>query len=135
MEGLIPLVYRAIRRKKTRSRYKYLSSGSALFDNSEFDANGHLFMTPPPENRKHLSSATAAFEMTEFNAHVHRSMTPPPEKLGGFTEISNRHRRHIPVPEFPHEFLSPEKRIEPPRSIRKDFGARSHRVFACFAGG
>ncbi|XP_008801134.2 uncharacterized protein LOC103715326 [Phoenix dactylifera] len=135
MEGLIPLVYRAIKRKKTRRCYKCLSSGAALFDYSEFNANGHMFMTPPPENHKHTSSGTtAAFEMTEFNTHVHRSMTPPPEKLGGFTEGYSRHWRHISVQEFPRESLSPEKRIEPPR-LRKDFGVRSHRVFACIAGG
>nr|XP_010930311.1 uncharacterized protein LOC105051521 [Elaeis guineensis] len=133
MEGLIPLVYRAIKGKKTRRQYECLSSGAALFNDSEFNANGRMFMTPPPKNNKHISSGIVALEMTEFDTHVHRFMTPPPEKLGGFIEGNNRHQRHISVQEFPHESLSPEKPIKPPR-LRKDFGVRSHRVFACIAG-
>lgn len=83
MEGLIPFVYRAIKRKKSRLYYKCLSSGAAPSTKAEFNANGHMFiMTPPPDHHKYnISSGTAGFEMTEFNTRVHGFMTPPPEKL------------------------------------------------------
>ena len=48
MEGLIPLVYKAIKRNNTRRKYKCLSQGPAQsFQVAEF--NSHAYLTPPPD--------------------------------------------------------------------------------------
>lgn len=55
MEGLIPMVYRAIKKHKVRSHYECLSSGAAqTYNISDFHLTGsqtqarHLYLTPPP---------------------------------------------------------------------------------------
>ncbi|KAI0508159.1 hypothetical protein KFK09_014293 [Dendrobium nobile] len=50
MEGLISLIYSAIRRKKTRRHYKPLSSSTeAMFGDSEHQFIDHGFLKPSPE--------------------------------------------------------------------------------------
>jgi hypothetical protein len=41
MEGLLPLIFRAIRKTKSRRKYKCLSSGAALHYNDFYPQNDH----------------------------------------------------------------------------------------------
>ncbi|KAF8402433.1 hypothetical protein HHK36_013389 [Tetracentron sinense] len=104
MEGLIPIVYKAIKRNKTRRKYKCLSSGATqTYNIPDFYITGHtpMTLTPPP---------------------------PPPEKVSRFHGEGNNHRRHKSVEEFSGGgFFSPEKA---PRLSKEAVGFRSHRMFS-----
>ncbi|KDP29545.1 hypothetical protein JCGZ_19258 [Jatropha curcas] len=48
MEGLIPLVYKALKKSRTRGQYECLSSGSALAYINEAE----IFLKPSSENQR-----------------------------------------------------------------------------------
>ncbi|XP_068648537.1 uncharacterized protein [Aristolochia californica] len=107
MEGLIPLMYRAIKRSNTRRKYRCLSHGQTQRLHS-FDshANSHLYLPPPPTT----------------------------EKFAGYEEGGFRHRRSHSFQDLPRDY-SPEKTREVPRLTKDVGGFRSHRIFSCVSGG
>ncbi|KAK1293848.1 hypothetical protein QJS10_CPA16g00039 [Acorus calamus] len=105
VEGLIPCIYRAIKRKKSRRYYKCLSTGQAYHAS---DNHGLKFLgTPPPE------------KIGGFN--------------GGHDAAHRRHRSMEVFPgEF---YNSPDKSLGPPRLSKEGVGFRSYRAaFACIGG-
>ncbi|KAJ9187187.1 hypothetical protein P3X46_002672 [Hevea brasiliensis] len=53
MEGLIPLVYKAIKNNKTRQQYECLSSGSALgYNPADFHNEAEVFLKAAASNEK-----------------------------------------------------------------------------------
>lgn len=104
MEGLIPLVCRAIKKNNTRRKYRCLSQG--------------------PAERIHVADSYV-------NSHLY--ITPPPEKITRFHEERVGHRRTKSVQEFSTGF-SLEKSSETPKLSKAVVRARSHRMFSCLTG-
>ncbi|KAJ8645757.1 hypothetical protein MRB53_007505 [Persea americana] len=108
MEGLIPFVYKAIKRNNTRRKYKCLSKGPAQ-----------------------------SFQVAGFNTHVdsHAYLTPPPEKVH---EGQMDHRQCKSVDHrFSSRYLSPVRKKEEACLSREAVGFRSHRnrsIFSCISG-
>ncbi|RRT82356.1 hypothetical protein B296_00010651 [Ensete ventricosum] len=122
MEGLLPLIYRTIKRKKSRRYYTCLSSGdaAAAFGVAESSSNGST--TPPPETHK------AALEMARLDIGRRTSTTVPvpSDKLSGSDQRRGHghHRRYASLQEFSHvSFME----TPPPPSTRFS-RARSHRI-------
>ncbi|RZR79552.1 hypothetical protein BHM03_00005273 [Ensete ventricosum] len=96
MEGLLPLIYRTIKRKKSRRYYTCLSSGdaAAAFGVAESSSNGST--TPPPETHK------AALEMARLDIGRRTSTTVPvpSDKLSGSDQRRGHghHRRTHRIP-------------------------------------
>ncbi|KAG9446872.1 hypothetical protein H6P81_013000 [Aristolochia fimbriata] len=112
MEGLIPLVYRAIKKSNTRRKYRCLSHGPVQRLHS-FDShvNTHLYLPPPP---------------------------PPPtttEKYAGYEEGSFRHRRYHSFHDIPGDYSPEMGRRDEGRLTKEVGGFRSHRFFSCVSGG
>lgn len=116
MEGLIPMVYRAIKRTRTRSRYECLSSGAAqTYNITDFYVSN--YGTPEP----HLYPAGDC------------------NSVGGRTvgRFGYGHRRYNSVGDLSfsrndHEF---DRRIGPKQQQQKQLVRfRSHRMFSCITG-
>ncbi|PKA64286.1 hypothetical protein AXF42_Ash009506 [Apostasia shenzhenica] len=119
MEGLIPLVYRALRRKKSRSHYLSLSSGAAaMLEASEHQFNGLGFLTPQPERLRGLPERPSAA--------ARGFLTPPPEKFGERWEAAHGLRRNASLYEFSGE--------RSPRHERGGAVRRSRGMLACVRG-
>ncbi|XP_059633208.1 uncharacterized protein LOC132275985 [Cornus florida] len=90
MEGLIPIIFRTIKRTKTRRSYECLSSGTAqsynIADFYDTGTHGHMYVAPPPE------------KMASFHA----------EGNGG------THRRHKSL----GDGLSPEHMVKSKQMVR-----------------
>ncbi|KAI4368274.1 hypothetical protein MLD38_016849 [Melastoma candidum] len=107
MEGLIPMVFKAIRRSKERSHYEYLSSSTArTYDISDFYLPGgqaqprsHFHPTPPPRNgmvdqgpfagrgARHVRSYSSAAELSygkRFDPEDERGMPRKQQQLVRF---------------------------------------------------
>ncbi|XXG89530.1 hypothetical protein AAC387_Pa12g1510 [Persea americana] len=105
MEGLIPLLIRAIKRNNTQQKYHCLSQGPAQ-----------------------------RFHITDSYVNSHSYVTPSPEKMTKFHEEPIRHRQIKSVEEFSSRFFPPEKTGEG-RHFSKEVGrAKSTRMFACIIG-
>ena len=113
MEGLLPLVYKAIKRSKTRSQYECLSSGSALGYNISM---AEMY----PQTQDHtLRNQTAPHKVFHHHHEDHR--------------IS--HRRHNSVGDFGNGFHSPQMRTGVvSTSSNKLVRFRSQRLFSCITG-
>ncbi|XP_068666563.1 uncharacterized protein [Aristolochia californica] len=109
MDGLIPLVYRAIKRSNTRRKYRCLSYDPAQRLHSlDAHVNSHLYLTSPP-----LTT----------------------EKFAGYEEGSYRHRRYRSFQDLPRDYSPERRRREVPRLTKELGGFRSHRIFSCVSGG
>ncbi|XP_010277829.1 PREDICTED: uncharacterized protein LOC104612189 [Nelumbo nucifera] len=107
MEGLIPLVYKAIKRSNTRRKYECLSSGQA--------AKG--------------------YNLAELQTDRHIYLGPPPEKFPELNEKYDGRRRSKSVKEFSAGgFYSPQPTGKGPRLSKELAGFRSHRMFSCING-
>lgn len=110
MEGLIPMVYKVIRRNKVRREYRSLSSGSAQgYNIADF--------------------------YTVDQSHVYTM--PSTQKIdGGFHTEGNGHRRSNSVGNYGVGFTLPEdKRMEAaPPAPNQLVRFRSHRMFSCVNG-
>ncbi|KAK9287591.1 hypothetical protein L1049_016026 [Liquidambar formosana] len=107
MEGLIPLVYRKVRRKKTRRQYECLSSGTAQ-----------------------------SFNVEDFyiNDESPVYMRPSTEKIGGLhAERNGGHRRHKSVGNYSGSAEDMVKGASPPRP-KQMVRFRSHRMLSCITG-
>jgi hypothetical protein len=108
MEGLIPMVFKALKKSRVRRQYSHLSSGVA-------------------------QSYNIADFYTSEQSPVY--MMPSTEKIGGLHIESNgtHHRRHKSVGAYAVGFSSAEdKRMEP--SPKQLVRFRSHRLFSCVSG-
>ncbi|CAL9122474.1 unnamed protein product [Musa textilis] len=130
MEGLLPLIYRTIKRKKSRRYYRCLSSGdaAAAFGVAESGSNGSTCMIPPPETHK------AALEMAQLDIDRRTSTTVPvpSDNLSGSDQgrSHGHHRRYASLQEFSHASF-----METPPPSTSFSRARSHRVLSCISGG
>lgn len=123
MEGLIPLIYKAvIKRKKSKHNYRCLSRSNS---------NGDIF-TSAPSMEDHQPHG---FEMAQF---THMFMTPPPKKLSSFGELGcNDHElrlcytRHSSMKEFNRDGLLSEKPHVRQVLMNKFSRVRSLRVLSC----
>jgi hypothetical protein len=102
MEGLIPMVYNVVKKKKKMKYYSNLSSGSKLYTDTEPDAcastTDRFFMSPQPEDYK-SRSASAQYQDRFF-------YTPQREHLGTYTNHGTKkhfHRNLPPLPQKPTE--------------------------------
>ncbi|XP_016486672.1 uncharacterized protein LOC107806912 [Nicotiana tabacum] len=113
MEGLIPLVYKTIKRSRTRRRYECLSFGAAnnSYNIENFYPNGFI-------NSKH-------YEVT------------PSDKVAGGGELQAENNRHRLTQSLHVEYtggVSPE--ISTPAKDKELVRFRSHRrMFSCVTGG
>ena len=111
MEGLIPVVYKAIKRSKTRRQYECLSSGAAQ-----------------------------SYNIPDFyvSSQNYVNTESPSEKIAGFHAERNDHRRHKSVGDYSNQFFSVEDRVKgagsPPLPPKKLVRFRSHRMFSCVTG-
>ncbi|KAI9079638.1 hypothetical protein K1719_038259 [Acacia pycnantha] len=121
MEGLLPLVFRAIKRNKTRRQYHSLSTGSSL---------SYINMAeicPQTESQSHVFNETAS---TQKVSHHHNHL------YAGDEHDHRHHRRQTSVGDIDHRFSSAhEDRTDsgspaPKQLVR--FG--SHRMFSCING-
>ncbi|RVW69061.1 hypothetical protein CK203_052175 [Vitis vinifera] len=85
MEGLIPVVYKAIKRSKTRRQYECLSSGAAQ-----------------------------SYNIPDFyvSSQNYVNTESPSEKIAGFHAERNDHRRHKSVGDYSNQFFSVEDRVK-----------------------
>lgn len=111
MEGLIPLIYKAmIKRKKSKHNYRCLSRSNS---------GGDIYMIAPP-TEDHQPNG---LEMAQF---THMFMTPPPKKLSSFGdlgcnnhELQSRYTRHSSTRDFNHDGLLLEPVAERPHVGRQ----------------
>ncbi|TKY73729.1 hypothetical protein E2542_SST02485 [Spatholobus suberectus] len=112
MEGLLPLVYKAIKKNRTRRQYECLSSGAALSYNISM---AEMY----PQTQEHVLQNQTP---TQKVPHRHED-----HKIG--------HRRHKSVGDFGNGFQSPQMRtgVDSPSS-NKLVRFRSQRMFSCITG-
>lgn len=123
MEGLIPLVYRAIKRSNTRRRYRSLSEPEGWAPErfpimQETEMNGHHYVSKTPD------MAMAGCNVVNDGS-------------GGFG-----YRRNNSVPDFPLvSFFSPQPEgrrlagVGTPHLSREAMGFKSHgRMLSCITG-
>ncbi|XP_021752304.1 uncharacterized protein LOC110717827 [Chenopodium quinoa] len=123
MEGLIPMVYKVIKRNKVRRQYRCLSVGAAqTYNIADFYDYGN----------EHDHDQGATYDV------VTRS-----EPSGGvFDGRSHGHRRYGSTGEYGYNFnYDHDNEVygvgrnssSPPKQIMKRY--RSHRMFSCLTGG
>ncbi|KAI4336421.1 hypothetical protein L6164_014949 [Bauhinia variegata] len=109
MEGLLPLFYRTIKKKKTRRQYECLSSGTAL-----------------------------NYEMAEFfpQSQSHVYQTTPTQKVADFSAEKKGYRRNKSVGDSAYGFSSPQQiRMNAASPTPKHLARfRSQRMFSCMTG-
>ncbi|KAJ1376283.1 hypothetical protein SESBI_50108 [Sesbania bispinosa] len=114
MEGLLPLVYRAIKRNKTRRQYECLSSGAALNYNI---------------------SMAEIYPQTQ--GQVHHNQTLSTQKMSHHHDDRIGHRRYKSVGDFGnYGFQSPQMRTGggASPSSKQLVRYRSQRIFSCITG-
>ncbi|KAK7399306.1 hypothetical protein VNO78_10487 [Psophocarpus tetragonolobus] len=117
MEGLLPLVYRAIKKRKIRRQYQCLSSGATLSN----DMNVPEFY---PQNEGH------GYYMQEPSASTLNLVDDRTKNVG--------YLRHNSARQFSNGFSSPQRRTcsaaSPHAKQLHRFGrSRSHKMFSCLA--
>ncbi|TKY60509.1 hypothetical protein E2542_SST17608 [Spatholobus suberectus] len=114
MEGLLPLVYKAIKKRKTRRQYQCLSSGAAL----SYSMNVAEFY-PQTQGHDYYLQEPSTSILKEADDHT--------EKIG--------HLRYNSVRNFSNGFSSPQQRTRADGSpaSKHIVRFRSHKMFSCFA--
>ncbi|XP_061376131.1 uncharacterized protein LOC133318167 [Gastrolobium bilobum] len=112
MEGLLPLVYKAIKKNKTRRQYECLSSGTALSYNISM---AEIY----PQTQGYALQNETPIPTQKVPHHHHDA-----EKVG--------HRRYKSVGDFGNGFQSPE--IFDSTSSKQLVRIRSQRMFSCITG-
>ncbi|MCE5167390.1 hypothetical protein HAX54_052444 [Datura stramonium] len=113
MEGLIPLVYKTIKRSKTRRRYECLSFGAANTYNIE---------------NFYPNNGGKEYEMSSIDDH---------QKVvsGGGGDQAEKIRHHRRTQSLHVEYISPENST-PAKDHKQLVKFRSHRrMFSCVTGG
>ncbi|KAF3329392.1 hypothetical protein FCM35_KLT04723 [Carex littledalei] len=112
MEGLIPFIFKAIKRKRTRMCYRSLSTG-----------------------------AMRGFDMSDFHNGKKLSLRSPPRKFGSFKGDNDQrcHRRHNSMEDYSASRecnYSPDRyeSYDMPRHLTKRSGFGSLRIFSCAGG-
>ncbi|KAG8369351.1 hypothetical protein BUALT_Bualt14G0002300 [Buddleja alternifolia] len=104
MEGLIPMVYKSLKKSKTRRRYECLSTGAAQTYN------------------------IADFYIKEDD-HQYFTKTPEPDKVSGLRGSHHRRCNSVQV-DRAGGFALEDDAAKPKQLVR----FRSHRMFACVTG-
>ncbi|KAK8958788.1 hypothetical protein KSP40_PGU001511 [Platanthera guangdongensis] len=105
MEGLIPFLYKAIRRNKSCRNYKSLPSGAAFYGDSGDQFDRHGFLTTPRQSEEPV---------------IHGFLTPQPEKIGGLAGNENHAAVYV---------------LRGGRKSRSAKGFRRSKSLACITGG
>ncbi|KAM7460826.1 hypothetical protein LguiA_028947 [Lonicera macranthoides] len=118
MEGIIPMVYKTIKRNTTRRQYKPLSSSTAAVSSGGASAKARE------------SYDINNFYPNGYNHHHHLHYATPPRRDGEW----NGHRRHKSF-NFGNsgtggQFSLEEDSVKPKQLVR----FRSHRMFSCITG-
>lgn len=108
MEGLLPLVFRAIKKRKTRSQYQCLSSGAALNHNMNVPDHYYYMQEPSTSTQKGLHDHAENVGYTRYDSCKEFS-----------TEFSSQQRAFAAA-------VSPDSK----QLVR----FRSLRMFPCLAG-
>ncbi|XP_019055769.1 PREDICTED: uncharacterized protein LOC109115819 [Nelumbo nucifera] len=111
-EGLIPYVYRTIKRSKSRRRYECITLGK-------------------PQSLETNYSRCAELIPTNGNAHL----GPPPERMAGVLHVEHPadHRRCRSVEDFSGGLHSPNKEKRP-GSSKELVRFRSNSFLSCISG-
>ena len=117
MEGLIPLVYKTLKKNKIRRQYECLSSGAAQSYNiADFSVNGqshsHVYVKPNSTGGKNIGALNNIAER-------------------------NGHRRHMSMGDFSMVYSSADSMktgASPTAAKPKLMRFRSHRMFSCVTG-
>ncbi|XP_030443790.1 uncharacterized protein LOC130139418 [Syzygium oleosum] len=116
MDGLIPMMYRAIKRKRVRSRYECLSAGDAqAFNAADFYMNGQVQAQP------HLYLGPASDKAIHNRSH-HRRYGSTGDYPFGLT------------PGGDEDDMNVLKGVAGPHSKQVVRFRRSHSVLSCFTG-
>ncbi|KAJ3678117.1 hypothetical protein LUZ60_001920 [Juncus effusus] len=114
MEGLIPFIYNAIKRKRSRMYYRSLSTGVARgFDTSDFHRGENL-------QRRSAEHEFGSFDEGKMVKYE------PRDKQYQF------HQRHRSMENFPGEDFSPDIYGGPHKKEMRRLG--SLRIFSCSGG-
>lgn len=101
MEGLIPMVFNSMKKKKKMKYYSNLSSGSKLYTDTEPETSAtttdRFFMSPQPEDYK---------SRNETVQYQERFYYTPQRENRGTKKHFNEH-----LPPLPREPLSPRKKV------------------------
>ncbi|KAF8041481.1 hypothetical protein BT93_A0165 [Corymbia citriodora subsp. variegata] len=120
MEGLIPMVYRAIKRKRVQSRYQCLSAGAAqTFNVADFYMNGEAEGQARGQHHLYLGPAS---DMMVGNQSHHRRYASTGDYSFRFT------------PGGDEDGMNVAKGVIVPHSKQVARFRRSHSVLSCFTG-
>ncbi|OWM84797.1 uncharacterized protein LOC116203699 [Punica granatum] len=118
MEGLIPIVYRAIKRTQTRRQYECLSSSAAqTYNIADF-------------------YPASSYGMPDTNAYTNGDLKAVGVGAGG--RLSNGHRRYNSLGDF--SFSQDDREFDTGVRMKKQqqqqqlVRFRSHRMFSCITG-
>uniref|UniRef100_A0A2P2QTH2 Uncharacterized protein MANES_01G009800 n=1 Tax=Rhizophora mucronata TaxID=61149 RepID=A0A2P2QTH2_RHIMU len=123
MDGLIPLVYKSIKKNKIRRQYEFLSSGSAQTQSynvsvSDFYSITHRHQHPTSGSELHVIKPSAGSNDYHNNKIV----------VDAIAE-AKLHRRHMSVEDLSAAMASGDY---PPRKKLVRF--HSQRMFSCLSG-
>lgn len=121
MEGLIPLVFRTIKRTRTRRQYECLSTAGAAandtFNIQDFYPNGY-----------YSSSNNMMVVQNDYDYNGDRRKA---ENMGA---EGRRHRRHMSLQVEYSGGFSPERAAAASKSSRQLVRFKSSRMFSCVTG-
>lgn len=123
MEGLLPLVYRAVKKNQTRRQYERLPSGFAA-SSSSYNSLINMAEIYPQRRESNVyeyQTSNSIQRVTEFYA----------EKQ---SHRCRHHRRHKSVGEFDYGFSSPSARPTTGDAPKPLVRFKSHRMFSCITG-
>ena len=138
MEGLLPMVYKAIKRNRTRQKYECLSSGAAQ---SHTSISEEYYVEPGPTYMMNMnmnlnSNTNTNMLMRSTSSYSTQSMPQ--------TQKTKDHRRHKSLGEYAFGMSTPEILNTTRHDDDDDFGNkkaklvrfRSHRfrMFSCVGG-
>lgn len=111
MEGLLPLVYRAIKKRRTRREYQCLSSGAAL----RYNINMSEFYLPQTQGY-------GGYHEQPLNS-IQKNMVDDHAEIIGYRRRHNsatdpRHRTHLPGSSVSKKIVS----------------YKSHKIISCITG-
>lgn len=143
MEGLLPLVYKSIKKSTTRRHYEYLGSGTAAaaaqsYNIADFYANGdQVSMTP----MKGQYAAPAAAAAQHHHHHHHHEMKVSDHGFGNINDEENfkgrqefHHRRYKSFSVDYGGSFTPDTNRTGTAPSKKLVRFRSHRFFSCVTG-
>lgn len=118
MEGLIPLVYKNIKKSRTRRHYQYLSSAADFYMNDDHHEIQQMVMPPPPSSRRHHH---------HDGFIINGAVAAGAAELGKGDHDDYRRSNSIHVDYLGRRPLSQGKLVR--------FRSHNYRLFSCVSGG